>query len=892
MERPGKKHAFHYGTPFDRGRDRFRGYNAVRKKAPCPPIGRLSVPTLVIAEKPSVAKDLARVLGARGRGDGCFEGGGWRVAWCVGHLLELAPPESYDAAWKRWAATTLPMLPETFQLQPRKGATKQLVILKRLLAARDVERVVNACDAGREGELIFRWVWQHAFGARRGPPVERLWVASLTDEAVREAFRRLRPGAAYDALGAAARCRSEADWLVGLNATRAMTLAGRRGGGDAGLLSVGRVQTPTLAMLTAREDAIEQFVPEPYWQVAATFETAAGAGWTGLWHDGRTDRITDPDGAARAAAIADATRPGPGRVATVERDEMREKAPALFDLTALQKLANQRFGMSADRTLKAAQALYEEHKAITYPRTDSRFITRDMLGGLEALLRAQAGQAWGDAVDEALRLGPRPQRRIADDAEVGDHHAILPTAKVPDVARLGVDERRVWELIARRFVAVFLPDATFDRRRVTVHVGPHAFVAEGRTRTALGWHRAEPPPPARDEVPLLPDVAVGEVVGVKQVDVKRKETQPPKRFTEATLLGAMEHAGRDLDTDELRRAMRESGLGTPATRAAIIETLLTRNYIRRDGKVLVPTPSGRALISALPVAALKSAELTGQWEARLVRMAEGREDPAAFMAEIRGFTAEAVRAMLGAAPAKVLADAHVAAASVGRCPLCGGEVRGGGRGYRCGAAGCGFSVPAVLAGRALSEKLVAVLLSRRRTVEVKGFRSKAGKRFSAALVLGEDGRIGFDFGRARESGDSAEATAEGTATRPRRTRSAGGENAEPSRAPRKTRARAGTAADDTDPRPRCPKCGTGRVMAGRAAWGCTRWREGCDFVVSFVQQGYRIPDDEAERLFRKKSTRLMTGLVADGRAKLVLDLGAPGHVRIERARKRGEHGAE
>jgi len=819
---------------------------------------------VVIAEKPSVARDLAKVLGARTKGDGFLEGNGYRVGWCIGHLLELAQPESYDAAWKKWSTKTLPMLPAVFTTQPRKSAHKQLAVLKQLLRARDVTQVVNACDAGREGELIFRWLYEHVF-ARGGPPVMRLWIASLTDQAIAQGFQRLVPAQRYDALGAAARCRSEADWLVGLNATRAMTLIGRKAGADA-LLSVGRVQTPTLAMITEREDAIDAFVPEPFWQVEATFASAPGT-YVGRWFQaGRKpheERLAKPD---EAAAIVKDIDGRPGIVKDVTREEQREKAPLLFDLTALQKLANQRFGLSADRTLKAAQALYEQHKAITYPRTDARFVTSDIGPTLPGLLRAQGSMPWSAAVQAALALGPKPQRKVVDDSEVGDHHAILPTEKVPDLTRLTSDEKHVYTLVARRLVAVFLPESIFDKRTVVTFVNGHSFKSEGRARVQLGWHAAEPPPP-RDEV-LLPDIQPGAAVTTRAAKVLASQTQPPKRFTEATLLGAMEHAGKDLDEEALRRAMRDSGLGTAATRASIIETLLTRDYIRRDGKALTPTASGRALIAMLPdgARALRSAELTGQWELRLARMARGEDDATAFMAEIRRFTTEVVHVLVASTPAPmVVPDAE----ALGPCPVCGTPVTKGRRAYKCATGReCPFVIFETIAGKTIKPALVKLLLARGHSSVLPGFRSKAGKRFQAALVLSADGQVSLDFGDGAQVGRAPREPTERAPTKGTR------------------RARARTVKAAPDARPKCPKCGQGRVMAGNRAWGCTRWREGCDFVVAFVHGALRIPDDEAERLFRKGQTRLLAELDAGGPARLVLDVQAPGNVHVEHSKRR------
>lgn len=841
--------------------------------------------TLVIAEKPSVARDIARVLGAKTKRDGWLEGGGYRVGWAVGHLLELAEPEDYDPAWKTWSTKSLPMVPEAFRTRPRKGAAKALGVLRRLARERDVEHVVNACDAGREGELIFRWIWDAVRPSGRGPRQSRLWIASLTDRAIADGFRHLHDARDFDRLAAAARCRAEADWLVGLNATRAMTLLGRRGGAREKLLSVGRVQTPTLALLTAREDAIDAFVPEPFWRVAARFSLDGGRELEAQWVDTHgKDRLGD---GAAASAIAAAVTGRAGRVADVEEKTQRRPPPALYDLTTLQKDANRRFGLSATRTLAAAQALYEQHKALTYPRTDSRFLTADVAAKLPAVLNALTSSPWAPLAAAAIAGGSKPTRRLVDPAEVGDHHAILPTGKLPPLDRLGADERRVYELVVRRTLAVHLPHAEFASVKIDLAVEAagalHTFRTRGTTRLVEGWELAEPPPPKRaaDQAAdrALPRVAVGERAEVREARATEHATEPPPRHSEATLLAAMEGAGKDLDDDELRRAMRASGLGTPATRAAIIETLITRAYVERDGKTLRATAQGRLLVASLPVPALTSAELTGRWEAALTELAEGRGDAAAFMAEIVAFTTETVRALRLAEPpemGKALAADEAAKPALGACPLCGEPVTEGRKAYSCATGrGCDFVIWKTIAGKKISPALVQVLLARRRSMVLKGFKSKAGKRFSAALVLGADGKVALDFG-AGPAGDAP-------APRARAPRA-------PADAPPKAgRPRSATKAAPADPRPRCPRCRQGHIIAGRRGWGCDRFREGCDLVVWFEQGplGLRLPAEEAERLFRKGATRLLPGLVEGGRARLLLDLEAPGNVTIARAARRG-----
>ena len=828
----------------------------------------LPVVRLVITEKPSVARDIARVLGARTRHDGYLEGAGVRVAWCLGHLLELQEPHEYEAEWKRWRLADLPMLPDPLRFRPIKRTSKQLSVLKRLLRASDVDLVVNGCDAGREGELIFRLVYDHAFGGGRGKAVKRLWISSLTDQAIHRGFASLEPGAAFDRLGDAARCRSEADWLVGLNATRALTLVTRKGGADGVLMSLGRVQTPTLAMIVRREDEIDAFVPEPFWQVLARFQPRRPdlATYEGTWRRGDSDRMKTE---AEARAVADAVRARPGQAAKVERKSVRERPPFLFDLTALQKRANQRFAMSADRTLKAAQALYEQHKAITYPRTDSRFLTADMAPKLPAVVRRLEQSPWSAAAQAVAAANLRPGPRVIHDAEVGDHHAIIPTGRLPDLERLGQDERRVFELVARRLLAALLPDAVFASTRIETRVGDHAFLSIGRVRLEEGWQLAEPPPPPKPgqrPTPDLPAIDRGDAVDVAAVRVLEGKTQPPKRFDEATLLGAMERPDRHLDDEsegpapeaEVRRAMKASGLGTPATRASIIETLLRREFIRRERKSLVPTTRGRALVGAVPTPELLSAALTGEWEARLARMAEGGADRASFMADIRAFTRTAIQAIAVMEPPSVPSPARE---PLGKCPVCSTTVTEGRRAYSCERGkDCTFVIFKSIAGRATSPALVRLLLAKGHSRELKGFKSKtSGKSFSAALRLRADGTVEMDFERK------------------------GGGAARPARAsgppkPPKPRAPDG---------PLCPRCRTGRVIKGRQAWGCHRWREGCEFRVQFQQRGLRLPDDEADRLLRRKQTRLMEGLVREGKARLVLDLRAPGNVRVERAKRRG-----
>jgi DNA topoisomerase-3 len=777
---------------------------------------------LVIAEKPSVARDLARVLGASQRRDGYLEGNGLRITWCVGHLVELEDPSHYDDAWRRWSFDTLPMVPESFALRPRKTATDQWKVVRTLLRGREIEDVVNACDAGREGELIFRYVYQLA-GCRK--PVLRLWVSSLTDQAIKQGWSRLRPGSQFDPLAAAARARSEADWLVGLNATRAMTCRTRDAGGDA-LWSVGRVQTPTLAMIVARDREIAAFVPETYWQVKAKLVAEPGD-WQGVWfRDAPETKAKRDDGAPkgqRLGALADAeavVAASVGRQGTVlraHRKEKRERHPLLYDLTALQRRANQRFGFPAARTLEIAQALYEKHKVLTYPRTDARFLTQDQVPELPDVLRAVGGlRPYRPFTDVLLASPLRITKRIVDDSEVGDHHAIIPTSRTPSPAALSPDEKRIYDLVARRLMAALSPDAVLDLAELVVAVPPAevalpddvpvplTFRAKGRVLREAGWRAVDPPKKTKDV--HLPNVSVGDVVHVAEAKTEEGQTRPPRPHDDASLLDAMEKAGRQLDDAELKRALRGAGLGTPATRAAILTTLQSRDYVVRDRKALRATEKGFALIDTLPAGDLKSAELTGRWEKRLSDIAEGRGDARGFMtdvvAHVHGVVGDIATVEV---PEAARQRTQPLGKAIGACPACGEPVRDRGKVFACDTGrSCAFVVFKSMSKRKISARMVRELLQEGRTAPVKGFKSKKGKPFTAGLEVGEDGKVGFWFPDRGEE-----------------------------RAPRGP---VGLS---------CPSCGSGRVLAGRAAWGCSRWREGCGWRLPFEQDGRRLSDADA-----------------------------------------------
>jgi DNA topoisomerase III len=702
--------------------------------------------TLIIAEKPSVGGDLAGALGGTfAKHDGYLESDEHVVTWAVGHLVELQEPEDYDERFKKWRMADLPIVPDAFALKPRDAKSKkQLSLIKKLLARRDVDRVVNACDAGREGELIFAYIYEAA-GVDK--PVDRLWISSMTKQAIREGFERLRPGDQLEPLEKAARSRSEADWLVGMNATRAATIKGRAWVG--GVVSLGRVQTPTLAMIVKREREIQAFVPEPYWLVRARFDPR----YEGLWFEGDETRLKD---GKRADEIVERVAGKEGRVASVERKEQSERPPLLYDLTALQRDANRRFGFSARRTLSAAQSLYEGKKAITYPRTSSRYLSGDLVPQLRptaATLEPIPDYAAGARY--VLGLERLPLQRVVNDARVDDHHAIIPTDVRHDVSAFSPDERRIFDLVARRFLAVFHPPARYARTTVVTEVEAERFRTRGKVTLEAGWRGvygleadADKPQDEEGEGGELPALREGQKVLCVEAESEAKETKPPPRYNEATLLSAMETAGKLIDDEELREAMKERGLGTPATRAETIETLIRREYVERLGKELQATPKGLQVITMLEQHPLTSPELTGDWEKQLTDIEHGSGDRMRFMRGIEDFTRATVE-QIAALDREKLRPERV---ELGPCPRCGETIRENSRAYGCTSwkskeePGCGFVIWKRVAGRTLTPEIARQLLEDGRTREVlSGFRSKAGKPFRARLVLNDEGRIEFEF---------------------------------------------------------------------------------------------------------------------------------------------------
>jgi len=696
---------------------------------------------LIVAEKPSVGRDIARTLGSHRKGKGSLAGDGWTVTWALGHLAELAPPDAYGEEYKKWRLESLPILPERFKVRVSSKTREQFNVVKRLMGDSSVSEVVNACDAGREGELIFAYLYGLS-GCRK--PVLRLWISSLTHEAILAGFDDLRDGISMKPLEDAARSRGEADWIVGMNATRAYSV---RFGRPGNVLSVGRVQTPTLKLLVDREREIQDFKPEKFWTVHARF-SREGSTYDGVWFKNKQNRLSEKETADR---VAEKVRGGTGTVRKAQKKTATEKPPLLYDLTELQRNANARYGFTAERTLRAAQALYEERKLITYPRTSSRYLSQDMVGGLKK--RVEAAGALPELSPFAAKLLEKQKlpisKRIVDDSKVTDHHAIIPTNKKSS-DNLPPDEAKVYDLVARRFLAVFFPAARFENTTVVTEVREETFLSRGRVVLEAGWRALYPDGVGgrkEKEPPVLPPIEVGQEWGVVKVGVKEGETKPPPRYSEAALLGAMETAGKLVEDEELRQQMKDSGLGTPATRAATIERLIKVGYIERERKILVPTEKGRSLIGLLGESPLTSAELTARWEERLAMMEKGMERRPDFMSDINRFTTKLVEEVRGMEGERLAAPSR-SREPLGACPKCGAPVIETRKAYGCSAwkkSGCDFVIWKQVSGKRLSESQARQLLTKGRTAQMKGFKSKAGKPYSAALKLDAEHRVKLEF---------------------------------------------------------------------------------------------------------------------------------------------------
>ena len=725
--------------------------------------------TLVVAEKPSVGQDIASTLPGSftaSKDKTHLVGDSHVITWAIGHLVGLAEPDTYDPRFKKWRFADLPIVPDKFTLVPNdEKAKKQLSAIHKLMKDTDIAEVVNACDAGREGELIFAYVYATSSAKK---PVRRLWLNSMTKKAITDAFEHLRAGVEMEPLEAAARSRSEADWLVGMNATRAASI--RLRAAFDGVVSLGRVQTPTLALVARREEEIRAFKPEPYWLVEADFAADAERLYAGRYLGGK--RIDEQ----LAATVVEECAGKRGAITKLEKKEERERSQLLYDLTSLQREANTKFGFSAKRTLGAAQKLYEHHKAITYPRTNSRWLSSDMIPEIRptAELVGQNGE-YAKGAAYVTGLADLPLGRVVNNAKVTDHHAIIPTKSAHNLSKMSADERKIYDLVARRFLAIFHPDAVFERTRVETTVAEHIFRTSGRVLMEAGWRsvygqEADTPGGGGDDDSggdqMLPKLELGEEVDVRRVESLRKETQPPRRFTEASLLGAMEAAGKDIDDVELREAMKDSGIGTPATRAAIIERLISVAYIEREGRALHATEKGIQVIRFLGEHELTSAEMTGEWERRLELIARGEESRPSFMNDIVRFTGRTVEQLDG------LKDVKIERANLGPCPVCGKDVNENRKGYSCWSKedpGCGFAIWKKKAGKMLPVSVATELMeSLKQSIErgeepptgrtakqVTGFKGRSGRTFRAKLkhVPADEGKWRTEFDEEWASGE-------------------------------------------------------------------------------------------------------------------------------------------
>lgn len=716
--------------------------------------------TLIIAEKPSVANDIAKSLGGFVKHNDYFESDDYVISSAVGHLLEIKVPEEYDVKRGKWSFNHLPMIPPHFAVNPIAKTETRLKLIHRLIRRKDISTIINACDAGREGELIFRLITQYT---KAKQPVKRLWLQSMTPNAIRTGFSNLRDDEEMRPLADAARCRSEADWLIGINGTRAMTAFNSKVGGFY-LTTVGRVQTPTLSIVVEREENIKKFVSRDYWEVRAEFVCAAGV-YEGRWlntnfkkdaedTEKRAERLWSE---AAAQSIATACRGQQGAV-TEESRPTSSSSPALFDLTSLQREANSRFGFSAKNTLAIAQALYERHKVLTYPRTDSRYLPEDYLGMVNETMEALKGHTnYQPHAEKVIAENwVKPNKRIFNNTKISDHFAIIPTPQPPK--NLSDAEQKLYDLVTKRFLAVFFPAAKFQVTTRHTEVSGHTFRSEGRIMTDPGWLSIYGKEVQEDETgsnKILVAVQKDESVLADAINIKDLTTRPPARFSEATLLSSMEGAGK-LQDDELREAMVGKGLGTPATRAATIEGLLSEKYLVREGRELIPTAKAfqlMTLLHGLGVDELTLPELTGEWEHKLAQMERGQMSREAFMQEIAQMTQVIVKRAKEYDEETIPGDYATLETP---CPNCGGVVKENYRRFAC--TKCEFSISKTPGSRQFEVFEVEELLKDREIGPLQGFRSKMGRPFAAILKIVHDEEINnhkleFDFGQPKDDDD-------------------------------------------------------------------------------------------------------------------------------------------
>ncbi|WP_114783176.1 type IA DNA topoisomerase [Botryobacter ruber] len=788
-----------------------------------------------IAEKPSVAREIAQVIGAKTKKDGYFEGNGYQVTWTFGHFCTLREPDDYKPEWKRWSLYDLPMLPEKYgiKLMNESGVQKQFKIIERLL--QQAEEVINCGDAGQEGEVIQRWVLTEAKYRR---PFKRLWISSLTEDAIRQGFANLRDGSEFDSLYQAGKSRAIGDWLLGLNATRLFTLKYAQG---KQVLSIGRVQTPTLAMIVNRHHEIQNFVPQPYWELKTIYRDTTFSSTNGRFQKEE-----------EALKILEAIKGAELTITDVEIKKGTESPPKLFDLTSLQIECNNKLAMSADETLKTVQSLYEK-KVVSYPRVDTVFLPDDIYPKIPGILQGLSN--YQNEVAPLLQSKIRKSKKIFNNNKVTDHHAIIPTGAA--AGNLYGREAQVYDIITKRFIAAFYPDCIVSNTTVLAASAGYMFRVRGKQILEPGWrviYGAEDvktePTGGKEGEGKDDDVAAGVLPNFEQGEhgpheplLDKKMTNPPKEYTEATLLRAMETAGRQVEDDELKEALKENGIGRPSTRAAIIETLFKRQYIRKDKKKIVPTQMGIDLIGVIRNPTLMSAEMTGQWERKLRQIESGAFASDAFLQELQQFVVALVQEVKydkatvslepqapqeqaksqkkSAAPATTAtAAASTGTNGLGSCPSCQqGHIVKGSKAYGCirFKEGCHFVIPFEQHGKQLTDKQVSTLLSKGKTGVIKGFKAENGEAFDA--VVSFDAQNQLLFTKAEK---------------------------EP----------------EADPFAQCPSCRQGRLLKGKAAYGCSRFREGCRFVVPFEMGGKKLTDKQIATLLLKGKTGKIKGFTS------------------------------
>lgn len=709
--------------------------------------------TLIIAEKPSVAADIAKALGGFTKHTDYFENDQYVVSSAIGHLLELAVPEEYEVKRGKWSFANLPVIPPHFALNPIEKTSSRLTLLNKLIKRKDVDMLINACDAGREGELIFYYILRHVGSSK---PVKRLWLQSMTPDAIREGFTKLLDNTAVQSLAEAAVSRSESDWLVGINGTRAMTAFNSQEGGFH-KTTVGRVQTPTLAILVEREEKIKKFLPQKYWEVHATFEAATGQ-YTGRWFDEKfgknaanqelkPERLWEQ---SKAETIRGKCLGKPG-IVSEESKPSKEICPLLYDLTSLQREANGRFGFSAKTTLGLAQALYEKHKVLTYPRTDSRALPEDYIATVKDILQNLVNTEYGRFSQQILGSNwVIPNKRIFNNSKISDHFAIIPTALTS--AKLNEAETKLYDLVMKRFLAIFFPAAEYLITTRITRVEAEPFKTDGKVLVNPGWQAVYGKMAKSDEqeeTVSLVAIKPGETVVTEDIEIANHQTRPPARFTEATLLSAMESAGKFVEDEELRAAMSAKGLGTPATRASIIEGLVLENYIQREGRELHPTAKAFSLITllrGLKIPELISPELTGNWEFQLRQIEQGHLKRGSFMEKIAEMTRHIVEQAKNHRGETISGDFAVLKTP---CPKCGNVVHETYKKFQCQS--CDFALWKILAGRQFEVAEMETLITQHAVGPLQGFRSKMGQPFNAIIRLTDNFEMKFDFGNEDEN---------------------------------------------------------------------------------------------------------------------------------------------